>query len=1548
MTSNEQKALEELKAELQSDQHLPKTFEHLIAALIGDLLGISVAVAKSGFQHGADSGVGGRQSRSLRIECKRYADSTSLNERELLGEIDHALDRDAALEVWILATTREVPEQLEDALRSKAAREALPILVIDWKSPGLPLLAALCTSAPDTVEKLYSKTAADLTRSLTVACVAKLASLKADLQAWALGFEGIRRLAAERLQKMWNNPRTARAAMHQNVAGGAAFVVRREGVATELSGWWDQADRSLALIIGPEGVGKTWAALDWTIDRLDNLPIVLLLPASAAAAARNGSGHAAMRLLGEQLYEASGGIRDASHWETRARRLLKRPTNSGPVVLMVIDGLNQQPEAPWEGLFASLQDDPFLNHVRVIGTARPTYFKGHLKRLRVLVDRPVEVEVGPFNDVELDKRLAQAGMRREQLNAELLHLARTPRLFDLVARYHAAPDGGEMTLHRLLWEYGRDEEGKRQSRSFSEEEWRTWLAGIARHFRNGVTEMARGALADSLHRADLSTGDIKARLDDIVDGQLAEDGPLGRSRFKPEAVAHALGLALLELVQVTTPHGRGAVSEKLDEWLDPISGLDQRAEILRAAVSILVAQGAQAADLALSVLLTAWLTTQNLAEPHRSEITGMARPLHLALLDAVEQTTGYNQSGARLDALNALRAIPRDDGEVRNVILGRTAKWLSVISMDRKRLGVGSDDAMDAKRAARFQTRLGTSEEGEMVVLGHRVRLALDDDDEALQMSVASLLEGFSLATAISTFETAAIALAIRGHSSPWKGLKWLCLFNDRDADATATALRERALAVRNLPVETGIDARLPARVASLLLYLTGHETDENNAKEFDPDLDGWITYESDYLPHPAASFFPLEQRHAAAALCDTETPLLRRLERARDFLLDPNFALPPELIVEVVAAADQFDLSDVESHGSRTLSDHNFERLIPAVARCSPEALARLLHRKLRGPIAPESRYWRAIRAPSALLLTEPEDAQAAYDLRQAPDAHTEMASETWARTRLLLVELVGKPSAEQARQILAADLEYLSTELMCVLERMTIQEAEALLDRHGPDTTSDRAGVLMSLFFKASISESERLWNWLQAASDHADNPHRGLLFRLLTEKDSRRFGAHLNAVNWSWSVSEENAYVSEYGSRSLVDATSAMPFDQLLPKLAPCLLVWAARRRGADAAELRLAAEVLGRSILNVSVTPEIPGGLLTVDRTRNEQGGFSITLRNDESFSPSKRLSAEERRDADRRAVDVTIARVNEARAKGASLYLSQVDVADMKALVSQAPREIDAWLEGLENGSSAMRSRIVIAQGLYLALCEALLDLDPQRGKQLWLVLTQVAPIRYVGHGGVEETVHMLFRAPDSEPVTALRNELLALNRASTDSQLFDIAFAAIAADRRDWLDQAIEQDAVAPETWRQMRAVRLRGFTTGIGLNEPDAWPAGKIQTSAASLRHTTARSRARDAFAQYWWGKFLRAEDRGESYAAWTLFQAAADRRAYLWMTSDRAAMTNMLPLRRLKEVQLEVNRQELQRAVEKREEKLPNRFLDREPIDGVGPWGKTRPGLI
>src|SRR6056297_3135098 len=75
-------------------------FERLVAGLFGTLLNCNVYVSKSGFQFGADAGTATSSGVNIRFECKRYSDDTALSERELLGEIEQAHDRDVFLEAW--------------------------------------------------------------------------------------------------------------------------------------------------------------------------------------------------------------------------------------------------------------------------------------------------------------------------------------------------------------------------------------------------------------------------------------------------------------------------------------------------------------------------------------------------------------------------------------------------------------------------------------------------------------------------------------------------------------------------------------------------------------------------------------------------------------------------------------------------------------------------------------------------------------------------------------------------------------------------------------------------------------------------------------------------------------------------------------------------------------------------------------------------------------------------------------------------------------------------------------------------------------------------------------------------------------------------------------------------------------------------------------------------------------------------------------------------------------------------------------------------------
>ena len=100
----------------------------------------------------------------------------------------------------------------------------------------------------------------------------------------------------------------------------------------------------------------------------------------------------------------------------------------------------------------------------------------------------------------------------------------------------------------------------------------------------------------------------------------------------------------------------------------------------------------------------------------------------------------------------------------------------------------------------------------------------------------------------------------------------------------------------------------------------------------------------------------------------------------------------------------------------------------------------------------------------------------------------------------------------------------------------------------------------------------------------------------------------------LDWSWNGNEHH-WVNHYGSGAIIKAGDARPFDQIAPRLAPWRVLEAARRRGSDPAEVRLAAEIFGVA-LDGGDAPEFdPGASLIVDleRWRSYPSSYDLQLR-----------------------------------------------------------------------------------------------------------------------------------------------------------------------------------------------------------------------------------------------------------------------------------------------------------------------------------------------
>ena len=586
------------------------------------------------------------------------------------------------------------------------------------------------------------------------------------MQDAAVGFDLLRRTSHSRIRDVWESRRTAESRFGQNVAGGeagAAQIERREPMAG-LDAWDLGAVGSRdepALVVGREGMGKTWAVVDWLQSRLDRLPIIVLAPSTALGAPITGRS-ALVAFIARCLRDLDrASERSKEYWEARVRRLLHRPVEEGAVLVVFFDGMNEEPSYGWQVLLNQLQDEPFTGRVRVVASARKSFVEERLGDLQQWAWAPTRIEVGPYDDTpggEFDRRLKAAELTRDDLPTTLVELARVPRLFDLVIGLRNRLGGVEgVTVHRLFWEYGATAVG---TNAFGAVEWRAFVLRLAKEFVKGRKHQSRRRL-ERLGGSTATPPDaIYRRVSMIVDGAFAQTGDWGDVEFEADFVRHALGLAL---VRELDGKSGSESKEALEQFFEPLNEHDEEAEIVRAAVSIALARGGDGADALLGALCGRWLRRQNMPESHLLELGGLAVELVEPLLDVVEAAVGHAASLPRYRAVNALDKVDHSNAPVARVIAKRGARWLSRISQERGEDGARADAELVRRRRERLESRIGTGDAGLVTVLGRDVEIVAQADS-GHGVAAVQLLQGRPLVEAIEFIEAGALHLAICGN----------------------------------------------------------------------------------------------------------------------------------------------------------------------------------------------------------------------------------------------------------------------------------------------------------------------------------------------------------------------------------------------------------------------------------------------------------------------------------------------------------------------------------------------------------------------------------------------------------------------------------------------------------------------------------------------------------------------------------------------------------------------------------------------------------------
>lgn len=586
-------------------------FEGLMAAVLADLAGEPIYLAKAGWQAGLD-GRSNPSAASIAFEAKRYGAGRSIDDRSLLGELEE-LGHDAQFrpEIWLVAASVPITAQTRTKIVRSARAKGIHVPIVDWSPPEMPALVAFLASAKESVvawldrhhpghsarailrdildgvagQPSFSRQRKQLIQEVLPPYASFVLAKKAVGQAYSNGFKD--RNEARRLFRQKLTPdaigvvNLRRVEMLKQIKDAADIASQRQGI---------------VVLLGDEGVGKTWAAVQaWRESFSDSL--CALFSAGHIESFQNASpvyGIAHIIRSATASYDINNGSWEVrvSHWKSTPR-----PDRR---LYVIVDGLNERPSVSWTEFIPAMRQLVHEIGGTIVLTCRPRFWTS---RIAGGLDESVEVvRVGVLDESEVQEFLSRHKRSTIDIPSAMLVHLRNPRVLTVAVELLDELGGDDLTLDRLYWAYWKHHWRERPNNTLSDDEFREVLVNHAKQVKIELDRHGEAAVEGTRfylsrwmeHAAVGSRVDKKSLADlfwEVVDGRflaLSESGASEAYVFRSEALNFAIALRLVYEVldDPSVIKDSANADQVLDRAIEPIEAFDRTAEISVAVVAI--------------------------------------------------------------------------------------------------------------------------------------------------------------------------------------------------------------------------------------------------------------------------------------------------------------------------------------------------------------------------------------------------------------------------------------------------------------------------------------------------------------------------------------------------------------------------------------------------------------------------------------------------------------------------------------------------------------------------------------------------------------------------------------------------------------------------------------------------------------------------------------------------------------------------------------------------------------------------------------------------
>lgn len=1497
----------------------------------------------------------------LAIECKRYGHNTELNERELLGELVQVGRDIPDLDLWVLVASREVPSQLTESLNRFAAEKGIGFLSIS-SADGIPSsLEVLFAHSPETVCTHPRIRTAVSTESLETILQqiaehpnyqGRLAELRNSFSSPLAGYDSWRARHNEWFIGTLQSDQEARASHGQpiNVEEPGVMLIRRGATSRSLDAWWQgwEGKHEFIAALGEEGDGKTWAVVSWLSEQIKHtpdFPAGIFLSSTDVQSASAGT--ADLRALFARLISRRMPGASREQAERRLARWLSRPSGRSPLLLLVLDGVNERGGHDWwRGLLEQLTGEPWRHQVAVLITCRSSYWGRYLGKLRHLPTS--SFTVGPYDDVELAEALTRKVLRREDLQDSVLPIIRKPRYFDLMVKHHERiAESGDVTVARLIYEDWRDRYERKRAITLTDEEFQNVIRRIA---HEGVAAQLSGQdVADALP----AFSDKQSIFEELQTGGVLQ--PLnGRYKVDDRLLVYGFGLLLVDQLEESVVGGQDP-RETIAGWLEPHAEIDIKAAICEFAA--LHALGLNILPLYAKVaLLESWVGSRNPTGDTESNLTAylpMNPEAYVALAESVWSDSYDNRWAQELLTRAFLRWA--ESPRVSSAIYAAFERWMGFIHIQGSPLS--RDSTEEAEKVTReISERLGRAVElGSLEFAGYPLTVIEDDGQLRLARVALAVISHLSRNQFIHAIAIGCLAEAIMGRPDKYELFAWILRTSPQDVWLELRGEVSHLLDVENV---------VTRRTARRLLSFEGGAEAQALLETIPDDAVPHSELYARHLEDPCTSGLAWSTEDCAVCFQREDLPIHWVARLGERYFVNPDLPVADSLKAQFGSLTEGINTQNLWVALGSTSSDYELKTYEPSLAAFAPEALAALIRSTARQITSRQdtARRQLSIALRSRYLVLREEEHVAVRAAWEELVSQAESWDEDDKDAEMFIFKVVLAQAGDGETQ-LAAILrrpEESPDLLVYRHEFLPIRDWGLIRTRLG--NAADAKPLSRVLWFLAahpSTVPHDVLNTFVVPLLNHQDNVVRSLVLKLIYGAKEETAINSIVRGEWRW-VPSDDGFQNHWGSLILSEYGESLPFDEMSRRISPNFLGYAVTRRGNKPGEIQAYAELVHQLWLRLGANgPDLPvdlpafnvelSALGEVQRVSRWSlaGNFSsssITLidpystwggleeSGDQDFAQWNSNAIEERWKKSKEIIQEAIEQQQEA---GNTWFSQKFEEHALDKVVEVCPDLLAEWSSG-----SLPETTIRRISAFYSALCLVLLEKQPDKGVELYSRLQEVAGRTLVVDHDTKIDIldFALFDATPSGVITdTWRREL---ERCDTDQELMKIALLAQRGTGGDWLRSYVGERIDLSVPIDKSRAIVLSGFLDDqqslgairrLAQSDSELWP--------AELAQTAENRRNRDGWAKYWFQRFLTEDNDTTAWAAFRLLLRCVDSRFWFWR--EQVAKDSEAEIKHGRETFMNCNHDDIKNAIRDNEEGMAEQFLGQKIMGRqVWPW--------